>query len=306
MNSSKNETPLLTLYFIPSPYGINWQSPTTVARTIVLNKFGGSGSRFMGHVNIELDYTNDEGKKIHILTGMAAENLDAIPLLLKEKIGLGIMFHSFKGKVETKEELVPELDGYFKKGNKAINFVQFKINQSVAKRVEQYFAEYTHHNVGQYYGLVNSPLHGEGSGCSAFGASFLDVAGLLEEEFKEHWTHCIKVPHKIAGKITDNKANFFKIMIGGHDWASDHEDHHEIFFWDPDKMHRWVEEKVKQHNSTLSTYGLTKIQNATGLVFDVTHKEAPTGPIFKRTCDEGKPVASAPDLNERSNVYKYR
>ncbi len=107
------ENAKLTLYFIPSPFGLNWESPSKLARTIIINKYSFK-PRFMGHVNIDIQFQNEQGEKEHILTGMVASNLNAVPLLLKKKIGLGILWHSFPGRLETKEELIPELDNYKK------------------------------------------------------------------------------------------------------------------------------------------------------------------------------------------------
>lgn len=296
----------MTLYFIPSPKGLNWDSPTSLARDIVKNKIT-LDSRFMGHVNIELDYHKEDGEHVHFVTGMVASNLNAPALLFKEKIGLGIVFHSFDGRLEDKEELKPEYDRRLSKGNKAINFVKFKINNLTAQRVEKYLEEYTQSDISNYYGLVNSPLHGEGAGCSAFGASFMDVAGLLEEEHKKHWANCKKVPHKLTGNpVKDNKVNFLGLLFGQHSWATEDEDHHEIFFWDPDLMHRWVEMKLGQFHPDESEFYLEVKKNSTGIVYDVTHKETPTGPIFKRTCEEGKPFSNRPKVKEdQSNKYKY-
>lgn len=295
----------MTLYFIPSPKGINWESPTTLARDILKNKLA-RDNRFMGHVNIELDYYKDNGEHVHFITGMVAANLNAPILLLRDKIGLGIVFHSFDGRLEDKEELKPEFDRRMSIGNKAINFAKFKINNSAAQRVEKYLADYAAADVQKYYGLVNSPLHGEGSGCSAFGASFMDVAGLLEEEHRQNWTHCVRVPHKLAGNpIMKNKVSFFKLLFGKHRWAKENEDHHEIFFWDPDLMHTWVEGKLSSFSEGMSEYSIEKKGNSTGIVFDMSHKETPDGPIFKRTSDEGKPFSRLPDATEQSNRYKY-
>jgi hypothetical protein len=293
----------LTLYFIPSPKGLNWNTPTSLSRDIVKNKLAFQ-SHFMGHVNIELKYTNEDGKEIHILTGMVARDLNAASLLFKDGIGLGVVYHSFPGKLENKEELTPELDSYFKIGNKKINFAKYLINNSTAKRIEEYVTQYAEADLGRYYGLVNSPLHGEGAGCSAFGASFMDVAGLLEDEHRKHWANCVKVPHAISGApLKEKKVSFFKILLGNHSWANESEDHHELFFWDPDLMHAWVERAITNHNQTMSEYTLVKNQESTGIVFDVTHKETPTGPIFKHT--DGKPTSHLPDIDKSSNFNKY-
>ena len=76
----------------------------------------------MGHVNVHLESENEE-----ILTGMNSIDIDVSKkLLLKDKIGLGIVYHSFDGQLETKESLHKELTSYFKAGNKRINFIQFE------------------------------------------------------------------------------------------------------------------------------------------------------------------------------------
>ena len=77
----------LTLLFIPSPFGLNWESPSKLARTIIMNKYSFQ-PRFMGHVNIDIKFINHRGEKDHFLTGMVAANLNAVPLLLKKKMGL--------------------------------------------------------------------------------------------------------------------------------------------------------------------------------------------------------------------------
>jgi hypothetical protein len=276
-----NEYGTLTLYFIPSPYGLDWTNPTTLARTIVKNKVL-PGSRFMGHVNIELKYTTSAGEDVDILTGMRAKKMNAPELLFKKKMGMGILYHSFDGHLETKEELVPELSKYFKIGNKKINFATFKLNIDVCERISEYLAKYAQNEHHKYYGLYNRPLHGEGGGCSAFGASFLEVAGILDDEHREHWTHTYKVPkHLVGGENSEHSPNFLKIYLQNHTWANEGDPHHMIFFWDPDKMHAWVENKIKDFNHGPSDYSLDKIENSTGIVFDYTHVEKPNDEIFK-------------------------
>jgi hypothetical protein len=198
----------MTLYFIPSPYGLNWESPSKLAKGILKNKLL-PGSRFMGHVNIELDYQDPEDGKVHILTGMTQKKMNAPKLLFKEKYGLGILYHSFEGRLESIEELTPELNKYFKRGNKKINFVKYKLNLSVCRRIRDYVAQYTKNGHDRYYGLYNKPLHGEGAGCSAFGASFLEVAGILEEEHHLHWSQKRKNTKKTCGWSQPEKSELY-------------------------------------------------------------------------------------------------
>jgi hypothetical protein len=298
----------LTLYFIPSPFGLNWDTPTTLARDIVKNyvakgKFGNT-KRFMGHVNIELKY-NDNGREVHILTGMVASKLDAIGLLLKEKVGLGIIFHSFPGRLESKEELDSELDHYSTAGNTMMNFCKYLITPLAAKRIEQYLNDYKANDIGRYYGLFNSPLHGEGAGCSAFGASFLDVIGGLNTDHKKNWANKVVVPHSLIGAPLNkkNKVSFFKLLLQNHKWLNKKtDDSHEIFFWDPDLMYQDTQRKLKNMPKDVKEI---KIKNMSGLQYDLTNTQAPETPIFKRLDKNGKTKSFTPEFEINSNFHKY-
>jgi len=277
----------LTLYFIPSPFGIDWRSPSTLARTIVKNKLA-IHSRFMGHVNIELKGITETHGEIDYLTGMTARNMKAVPLLLKEKMGLGILFHSFEGMLEKKELLIPELMTYLKQGNEKINFVQFVLNEQTTDKLVQYLKQYKENGLDKYYGLYNDPLKCEGAGCSAFGASFMRVSGLLDSDMLENWRCKVKVPLQLSGKpLTDKGPSFFKLLFKEFTWAQDHEPHKEITFWDPDLMHRWVENKRLSNGP----YEMLKMKNTFGLKIDQTKHEIQDQKIWSISSDNDlKPI----------------
>lgn len=242
------ENAKLTLYFIPSPFGLNWNSPSSLARTIVFNKYSFK-SRFMGHVNIELEYLNKDGEKSHMLTGMVAKKLNAVELLLKKHMGLGILWHSFPGRLETKEELIPELMGYMKTG-KRLNFITYNIDHETAQKLYDYYEMYEQHQIYNFYGLVNSPLHGEGAGCSGFGASFLSVAGLLDDGFIKNCSTSVRAPLDLIGPpITNNEPRFLKLLYQNKNWANDNEPYKEIYFWDPDLMFNYTKNLIEEKSN---------------------------------------------------------
>lgn len=280
----------LTIYFIPSPLRLDWSTPTKLARSILLNKLTFK-KRFMGHVNIELKYKGE-----HYLTGMAASKLNAPELLLKDNIGLGVIFHIFKGRLEDKEDLVPELTSYLKIGNKAMNFIEYEISDDAAERIKEYLTQFKEKKLDSYYGLFNSPLHGEGAGCSAFGASVLEVVSLLTDEHKKEWTRCFKVPHSLAGApLTNNKISFFNLLFKNYTWAKDGEKSTEIFFFDPDLMHAWVEKKLNEKSARI----IAK-ENAKGIYLnakDSSLKES----IFKIS----NVISRKPDFTTGTNLDKY-
>lgn len=281
----------LTLLYIPSPFGLNWDSPSKLARTIILNKYSFQ-SRFMGHVNIDIKFINHRGEQEHILTGMVAANLNAVPLLLKKKMGLGILWHSFPGRLETKEELIIEHDKYRKSG-KRLNFMSWNITHKAAQKLADYYEHFRQNQIDKFYGLVNSPLHGEGSGCSAYGASFLSTAGLLDEEYIKNCSMCVKAPTKLIGNpLTNNKPNFVKLALSQSNWANDNEDYKEIYFWDPDLMFHYTNKLIDTQSDD---YKVVYDGNSKGIEYNFKEAREDEDIFF------GDIQSRLPNLEKKSN-----
>lgn len=72
-----------------------------------------------------------------------------------------------------------------------------------------------------------------------------------------------------------------QLLLTPRRWAKKDSDHFELFFWDPDKMHRWV----KRTHARGGTYqGLpfekTQYGKSKGLRLDVSNVPTPTDPFF--------------------------
>lgn len=260
----------LTLYFVPSPKGMDWTSPANLAWSALKNKVS-MKPRFMGHVFVEFQCGTERE-----ITGMVGKNFDYLNQLLVKGRGLGILFHSFDGQLEEKTEVDAELAGYFKTGY--VNFARFLLNDGQCSRISEYLKVYREKNVGRHYGLANRPRFGEGAGCSAFGASFVDVIGVLDQDLKDAWSHSVNIPMEFAGPpLRDESVNLFKLMLNAGKWAEEKEAHKKIFFWDPDRMFKWTNEKIAKQTGN---YKVMSIENTKGVVFDKTHLPAPGGPIW--------------------------
>lgn len=254
------KTNTLTLFFTPSPLGFNWSSPRSLAISAVKNKLT-LKKRFMGHVYIGLKGTLSSGEEIEFVTGMKAKKLNAVPLIFFKGYGLGVLFHSFDGHLESKEDIWPEMQNLAKKGD--LTFAHFKLPANAIDHLYRYYKEYKENDIGRYYGFVNRPLFGEGSGCSAFGASFLTTLGLMNDELKKSWSDTIKIPLDLAGPpVSTSRVNFFKILLNGKSWAQE-KPYQQLDFWDPDKMHRWV-----LTNYQNKTFPLDNWYNAKGISLD--------------------------------------
>jgi hypothetical protein len=220
----------LSLYFIPSPKGMDWSSPSNLAKSALMNKISFK-PHFMGHVWVELKCGNE-----HDVTGMVGKNFDYLSQLLMNNRGLGILYHSFDGRLEDKADIEKEKTEYLKNGG--MNFVNFKLNEGQCKRASQYLAEYRKNDVGRYYGLANRPRFGEGAGCTAFGTSFADVLNILDQDMKESWSQSVNIPLELAGPpLKEEGVSLFKVLFNAGSWADEKVPHQKLTFWDPDRMY---------------------------------------------------------------------
>lgn len=285
----------LTLYFVPSPLGLDWSSPSTLAMTALKNKLSFK-PRFIGHVFVELTCGGQ-----HELTGMVGKNFDYLNQLLIEQKGLGILYHSFEGRLEDKADIQKELAEYFKSGH--VNFLTLRISESQCARALKYLSEYREKNVGRYYGLANRPRFGEGSGCSAFGASFIDVLNLIDEDMRLSWSQTMNIPLAFSGRpLREENVNILSLMMNASSWAKEDEPHQKLTYWDPDKMHAWVKRK---YETKAPNFSLAKKENSIGVVIDRSQVPVPEEPIWRQVLDPKNPKQVLLEPKKRLRGQKY-
>jgi hypothetical protein len=277
-NAPKRE---MLFYFYPSP-GIDWSTPSLMARNATIHS-ALKRRRAIGHVSVRLECPevrsilgNADGIEF---TGMTqSQSNEAVPLILARGYGLGILYHTFLGRLESRSDLEAELSGRLQSGK--LSFLRIQISPSVCERLSTYLKEYREGDYGKGYGLYLRPLHREGAGCSAFAASFLEVGGLLSPEITEAWSRTIRIPEKILGGPGRPFVSLLKVLNTG-SWARKDEPHRELFFWDPDLMHEWALETYAEEASRPGgMYRPEKQFDARGLFWDASRIEAPRGPIW--------------------------
>jgi len=273
----------LTLYFIPSPFGINWTSPKKLFRSVAANYFSFLPF-FMGHVALEVSCSDLENKQQHFFTGMTYKNMEPISKLLFDQAGLGVMFEKWPGEEEDLSSYQGIIEQLKKPGQKqGITFASFKISKDSCSRLVNYHREFKEHNIGRYYTLYGRPLYGEGAGCSAYGISFLEVAGLLNQEMVKAWSYTINLPKSLIGApfFPENKVPIWKFFTEkGSQWGNSSPDNIPLFFWEPDKMHSWVMAELK---NPASIYKKIKIYKTEGIWIDQSNAPIQSGPIWKIT-----------------------
>ena len=263
----------LTLYFYPSPHGVDWASPRSLARSVLLNQLSFAGHP-IGHVQIGLESPGTR----RFATGMVQISMpEQRKKIIQEGLGLGTLFRDFPGRIETTDAIYPEIQGRFSRGN--ISYLKFLVSPAAHARALTYAREYVERGYSAHYGLPNRPLYGEGAGCSAFAASFLEVTGLLDPEFFSAWSRTICVPEKWIGGV-DRKVSLLGLLDprGSSSWATESEPHRKIFFWDPDLMHSWA---LRVWSSDERPFGREKTKNACGLILDRRDAVVPQGTVWK-------------------------
>jgi hypothetical protein len=274
----------LKLHFLHSPLGVNWQTPWKLAFSTLKNQIAPVGKKraySISHVFVEVK-CDSTGK--HIFRGMtSAPGTEDRDLVFKAKYGLGTMFHSYKGVLEKDESIIKDLAPY--EGHKRHAELAIKVSPQACERMLSYASEYESLGYGAMYsGLQADPLKREGSGCSAFGVSFMRVAGLMDN-FTKEWIESIDIPTRfIGGPLTGKKVNILYILTHpGARW-SDKEKHIHLDAWNPEKMHAWVGKMYKQVRE--GQYqgkwpaNISRKGNTLSLELDMSDRPVPTGTFW--------------------------
>lgn len=270
----------LTVYSIPSPWGMDWSSPRALAVAGMKNKvsFKHVGHKHaIGHVFIQLKDPTLDGE---VLTGMTTVSQEEeIALAVKHGYGLGALTASMHGKFDSSEKLRVDMEARFKSG--LISFMRFKLSPENGARLATFFKQYQARGADQHYGGADRPRYAEGGGCSAFGVSFIDVAGLLEPEYHEHWKVLLRIPRRLfGGPWTGLEVPLRRIFFYGR-WANEDEPHAKLTMWDPSLIHDWITQKWEDERESPTGKWTPELRGrARGLLVDARERPAPQEPIF--------------------------
>jgi hypothetical protein len=280
------EPNLLTLYVIPSPFGINWASPRKLMSSALLNYISFLPN-FMGHVGVEVDCELQNGSKTRFYSGMTDDGMDPVKKLIGEGSGLGILYEKFPGVLDQKDKVYPKIMQRLNNPGKlqGISFIQFKISRKQCDRIHRYEKEYRENALSRYYSLYSRPLYGEGAGCSAYGVSYLQVINALLPEMEQEWKTTLKIPTRLIGPpVKPGYVSLWSIIWHGGQWAQENEPSEEFYFWGPDQMHKWIISRLKKaKNNELYPFKSVKIYKTTGLFLDLSRHQVPDSPIWSKT-----------------------
>jgi hypothetical protein len=240
---------------------MRWKHPHSLLTSTLWNYLARPDykpKRMLGHFVIELKKDTSV-----LLTGMAVNDVgDLRRSILKDKIGLGVLFKLTNGHLEETAEVQEELDQRIRTGNAA--FISFKITDSAYQHLKLYIDSFKIKGYDKLYNGLNSPRTGEGAGCTAFGISFLELINGLHPEYTEHWAVKVNIPEKLIGDSVAKKGVGILRIFFSFRWAKKNKPARFHTLYEPYLIYQWVnrvweeEQRIPAGKYELKQLGLAK------------------------------------------------
>lgn len=144
--------------------------------------------------------------------------------------------------------------------------------------MKNYLDEYKANGYDRIYNGLNLPRHGKGSGCSAFGVSFLELINAFDFIDNKSWLIDQPIPNKLIGSAEEGRKVRLLKVIFSFKWAKEEESHRHIVLYDPWKMKEWVLESFNYTTNEMFTS--KEIGTVKGLVFPCLLECKPHLPVF--------------------------
>lgn len=290
----------VTLYIMPTMHPLDWSSPAALYKTMkecYLKTIGLPDNYLLGHLAVRLESPVLEKPILMAQTSGSVE--EKTDLILKQKVGFGIIGAALTGRIETEKELEHKLNVYAKR--KKLAFLKYKISHKAMYRILAFIDKYKQkindkNAACDFYGGAFWPRYqNEGGGCTTFGFALLDLVNALTPE-TELWRMELKIPTEIIGGEFNNgkkiKSSTIKKTKSWFDKEGKaNEDYVKYLVYEPSIMFDWILE--------------TKSINRDGYVF-VEEQGIPGVIIDKRDAlfDENEPLfLPRPEPNKFIDVY---
>jgi len=255
-NSSEHE---ITVFVIPEVSAVNWENPAILFKSTMKCYFNAALKKnyyVIGHFITRISSPLLDST---IYVGMnGAVQTEKVESVLKHRVGFGALGMTMKGRMEPFNHIKKGLALYGKRNRVA--YLKFKVDENAIKRVIQFLNYYqTKNKLGfapceHYNGALWPGYENEGSGCSAFGMTILDIANLLPEFAKSDWMVNVNVPMNIiGGEFNQNKKIKLKTILKTKSWyngdGKEGIDFVNYKVFDPGKVFNWINNKRQQNDS---------------------------------------------------------
>jgi hypothetical protein len=253
-NSQHHE---ITIFVIPSLSRIDWANPSVLFKSsqhCFLNTLVQKNYYMIGHTIVRISSTTLPAPRYAAMCGkVISEKPD---LVLIKKIGLGSLGATMLGHIEPEKSIRKGLDLYSKRNKVA--YIKFRVGEQSIHRVLEFLDEFQRKSIhgfapGDLYNGATWPRYeNEGSGCSAFGMSVLDVANILPDE-SDAWRIHVKLPMDlIGGEFNNNKKISLSKILKAKSWyvgsGLADVDYVDYNVFDPSMIYEWIKTKRNQND----------------------------------------------------------
>ncbi|MDD3194777.1 MAG: hypothetical protein PHU68_03135 [Paludibacter sp.] len=271
-----SETHEITLFLMPTMLPLDWSSPSALYKSMLqtyLKTIGLKDNYLLGHLAVRLNTPLLDKPLFTAQSSLKWQ--ERIDMVLKQRVGFGILGAALQGRIEPSEEIQHKLQVY--KNRNKLSYITYRVNRTAMKRMLMFYEQYQQkitddYAASDFYGGAFWPrYHNEGAGCSAFGFALLDVAGVLPEEASD-WKVEVKIPMNIiGGKFNKGKKIRNRTIRRTTSWytgsGAKNVDYADYFVWDPSIMYNWVRDLHSHQDSAV--YRLTEYDGIPGLYKDV-------------------------------------
>ena len=277
-NNSGESNHEITFYAIPPAGDIDWANPSSLFKSTI-NCYLKAGLKkhyyVIGHVITQISSPLLDSTVYLSMSGaIQAEKLEYV---LKKKVGLAALGATLKGHMEPFDAIQKGLELYSKRDR--VRYIKYEVSEEAIKRIMRFVNYYTEKNEfgwspsEHYNGALYPRYQHEGSGCSAFGVSLLEIAGLLPDSIKKKWMVEINIPMElIGGPLNGNKRIKHRSVLKTKAWhdgtGKENIDFVKYTIFEPAYIFDWIKNK-QTNNDTL--YRSDSNGKCSGVTADMRH-----------------------------------
>ncbi len=274
----------MQMFIAPPQRYVKWDSPAKLSYTFLLGWL--KSHQFnplrrvktaMGHGMVHVTCTDSKNAEHEFWTGITGSGDTETDLVLKEKVGIGIIFMNFdNGYIQKEEEVKRTLSAY--RGRLEKNqenetkrlkplFIEFDLSAKECDDAVAFYSAFknrsfeepkpleTRKAMGEneklYFGLTlepyelyksNGPSGYLGGGCTSYASAFLKAAGKYDEKFDQFFKREIVASEKQMGGA-GNRIGLAKLLLGkrGRSWVQKFTDNLTLKFYDPEMMFSFLD-----------------------------------------------------------------
>jgi hypothetical protein len=250
----------LTLYVMKSIKPIVWDSPSSLFKSVrkgYISQICRKNQYLLGHLVVKLDAPENRHP---VYSGMASSSKkEKRQLVMKEKVGLGILGAGMQGHLETGDTVTSKLKKYSRLEKMA--FVRYLISKEAYERISEFLDRFRETGVDGFspssvYGGIFWPRYeNEGAGCTAYGMAMVDLAGILGGE-QSGWKVDMGIPFDlIGGEFNNGKKVKNRTILHSDGWYEGNPDSTSAYvpFWiyDPSLIYDWIMKKRSEVSDSL-------------------------------------------------------